>query len=118
MEAAHACEDADLRRLANQVDELIVDCHSDASENWQEIDLVDEADEIDEIAEGAQPRHPDDKIAEDRTPRKKLNYHAIKSQILDEWLYQPARNRSLHIYTCKNSHWRTWECSWGWWAAS
>ena len=24
MEAAHACEDADLRRLANQVDELIV----------------------------------------------------------------------------------------------
>ena len=41
MEAAHACEDADLRRLANQVDELIVDCHSDASENWQEIDLVD-----------------------------------------------------------------------------
>ena len=74
MEAAHACEDADLRRLANQVDELIVDCHSDASENWQEIDLVDEPDEIDEIAEGAQPRHPDDKIAEDQTPRKKLNF--------------------------------------------
>ena len=91
MEAAHACEDADLRRLANQVDELIVDCHSDASENWQEIDLVDEPDEIDEIAEGAQPRHPDDKIAEDQTPRKKLNYHAIKSQILDEGARETLR---------------------------
>ena len=91
MEAAHACEDADLRRLANQVDELIVDCHSDASENWQEIDLVDEPDEIDEIADGAQPRHPDDKIAEDQTPRKKLNYHAIKSQILDEGALETLR---------------------------
>ena len=38
MEAAHACEDADLRRLANQVDELIVDRHSDASENWLQQD--------------------------------------------------------------------------------
>ena len=108
MEAAHACEDADLRRLANQVDELIVDCHSDASENWQEIDLVDEPDEIDEIAEGAQPRHPDDKIAEDQTPRKKLNYHAITYCALSLENYRKPK-RWTAIPACRQP--RREECS-------